>query len=232
MRLLDARWLRPLAVLALAAALPAAVATSVSVGAPTAQAAPPEAVQAITLDELLQGFAAMPGLEASFRQESRFALLAAPLVDTGTLHFAQGKLARRTLEPAPSVVIMDSGGIEYGDGNQSERIDLEGKPAVRQFVDAFTRIFAGDRPGLEALYQMQFQVLGEDGREWALILVPKVSPMNQIIERVEVHGSELTFSELRVYEKGGDESITTFSKVDTKRRYTEAELGKLFSTKL
>lgn len=194
--------------------------------------APPvaSAGQAVTVDELLTGFAQMPGLYAEFRQESHFGLLAEPLVDTGTIHFADGRLARRTLAPTPSVVVMDGKGIEFGDGSKSERIDLDGKPAVRQFVDAFTKIFAGDRPGLEALYRIEF-VAGE-GRSWTLTLVPKVSPMNEIIAKVIVSGTELSIATMRVVERNGDETITSFTNVDTKRKYSKAEMAKLFSVAL
>lgn len=189
-----------------------------------------QANEAVTIDELLAGFAKMPGLYAEFRQESHFGLLAEPLVDTGTIHFADGRLARRTVAPTPSVVVMDSSGIEFGDGQKSERIDLDGKPAVRQFVDAFTNIFAGNRAGLEAMYTMQF-VTGE-GRSWTLTLVPKVAPMKDIIAKVVVSGTELSISTMRVVEQNGDETITAFSKVDTKRKYSKDEKAKLFSTQL
>ena len=202
-----------------------------AVGLTTSLVAPPAAAaEAVSVDELLAGFAQMPGLYAEFRQESYFALLAEPLVDTGTLHFADGRLARRTLAPTPSVVVMDDLGIEYGDGHKTERIELEGKPAVRQFVDAFTRIFAGDRGGLEALYRIEF-VAGE-GRSWTLTLVPKVSPMDQIIAKVVVSGTELEIGKMRVVERGGDETITTFAKVDTARRYSAGEKAKVFSVGL
>jgi outer membrane lipoprotein-sorting protein len=201
-------------------------------GVATTVVAPPvaSAGQAVTVDELLAGFAKMPGLYAEFRQESHFGLLAEPLVDTGTIHFADGRLARRTLAPTPSVVVMDSKGIEFGDGSKSERIDLDGKPAVRQFVDAFTKIFAGDRPGLEALYRIEFAA-GE-GRSWTLTLVPKVSPMNEIIAKVIVSGTELSIATMRVLERSGDETITTFTNVDTKRTYSKADKAKLFSVAL
>lgn len=202
------------------------------IGMTTTVVAPPvaNAGQAVTVDELLAGFAKMPGLYAEFRQESHFGLLAEPLVDTGTIHFADGRLARRTLAPTPSVVVMDGKGIEFGDGSKSERIDLDGKPAVRQFVDAFTKIFAGDRPGLEALYRIEF-VAGE-GRSWTLTLVPKVSPMNEIIAKVIVSGNELSIATMRVVEKNGDETITSFTNVDTKRKYSKADIAKLFSVAL
>jgi outer membrane lipoprotein-sorting protein len=188
------------------------------------------AAQPVTIDELLAGFTKMPGLYAEFRQESHFGLLAEPLVDTGTIHFADGRLARRTLAPNPSVVVMDGSGIEYDDGTTHERIDLEGKPAVRQFVEAFTNIFAGNRKGLDAMYRIEFAA-GE-GRSWTLTLVPKVSPMDQIIAKVIVTGTELDIATMRVVERNGDETITSFSNVDTKRKYSKDEKAKLFSSRL
>jgi len=209
-------------------AIPVVSATAPTIAAAMAPPATPAA--AVTVDELLTGFASMPGLYAEFRQESYFGLLAEPLVDTGTIHFASGKLARRTLSPTPSVVVMDGKGIEYSDGNTVERIDLAGKPAIKQFVDAFTRIFAGDRAGLEALYKVEFEA-GE-GRRWTLRLVPKVAPMNTIIAKVEVVGAELEIATMRVVELSGDETVTHFSKVDTARKYSKADTQRLFTAKL
>ena len=191
---------------------------------------PVQAAEAVTVDELLAGFAKMPGLYAEFRQESRFGLLAEPLIDTGTIHFADGTLARRTLTPTPSVVVMDDAGIEFGDGKKHERIELDAKPVVRQFVDAFTNIFAGDRKGLEALYRVEF-VAGQ-GRAWTLTLVPKVSPMDEIIAKVVVTGAELDIATMRVVEHSGDETLTLFSKVDAQRKYSKIEMAKLFSVEL
>lgn len=216
---------RVFCVLALAG-LPVVAGTAASLAVPTSAVAG----QAVTVDELLAGFAKMPGLYAEFRQESHFGLLAEPLVDTGTIHYADGKLARRTLSPTPSVVVMDDQGIEYGDGKTVERIDLAGKPAVKQFVDAFTRIFAGDRNGLEALYRVE--LTAGEGRSWTLTLVPKVSPMDKIIAKVVVSGTELEIATMRVIETGGDETITTFAKVDTARKYTKADKQRLFSAGL
>ncbi len=218
------RPLRPLLALALALAVPLGALTSAPAPALAAEPEP------VTVDALLAGFATMPGLYAEFRQESFIGLLAEPLVDTGTIHFADGKLARRTLSPTPSVVVMDDKGIEYSDGRGVERIDLDGKPAIKQFVDAFTKIFAGDRAGLEALYKVEFTP-GE-GRSWTLTLVPKVAPMKDIIAKVIVRGAGLEIATMRVVETGGDETLTSFSKVDTARKYSTADKQKLFSAAL
>jgi hypothetical protein len=68
-----------------------------------------------------------------------------------------------------------------------------------------------------------------EGRSWTLTLVPKVSPMDEIIAKVVVEGRDLEIASMRVLERGGDETVTHFSKVDTKRKYSKAEKNKLFS---
>ena len=80
----------------------------------TVAAAP--AAAAMTLDQLLARFAGMSGLSARFREEKRMALLAAPLVNEGTLYFApKGRLARHITTPAPATVLIDEGSLRYAD---------------------------------------------------------------------------------------------------------------------
>src|SRR5262245_42648560 len=59
-------------------------------------------------DELLASLRALPGVFARYREEKRFALLAAPLVAEGTLHWAPpNRLARRQTSPVAAVVVVD-----------------------------------------------------------------------------------------------------------------------------
>lgn len=190
---------------------------------PTTQAAP------LTLAQLLDGFAAMPGLSAEFREEKYMALLAEPLVNEGTLHFAKGKLARHVTKPVASSVLIADGLLEFGDASGKETIDLEQNPVVRLFVDSFVHIFAGDRTALEQLYAIQFTP-GEGGA-WVMVLRPRMSPIDKVIDRVILDGKQLAVAKMRIIEVGGDETITTFTKVDTAKKYGERELAELFRVK-
>jgi hypothetical protein len=53
--------------------------------------------------------------------------------------------------------------------------------------------------------------------------------MTQIIDRIEITGHDVTLETMRVIEIGGDETVTTFSEVDTKRHFTPQELKSLFT---
>ena len=201
-----------------------------------AQAQAPVAVTSVSspaLQELLARFAAMSGLSAKFREEKRMALLAAPLVNEGVLYFApRGRLARHITAPAPATVLIDEGSLRYADAGGSETMSLDQNPALRLFVESFVKIFAGDRAALERMYTLSLTQLpaSADGvARWSLGLRPRVAPMTQIIERIEITGHDVTLETMRVIEVGGDETVTTFTEVDTKRRFTPQELTTLFT---
>lgn len=201
-----------------------------------AQAADPSPVVAapivasITLEQLLGQFAGMSGLQATFREEKRMALLAAPLVNEGTIYFVpngkKSRLARHTAKPAPSVVVIDGSALKLADDAGREEISLDKSPAVRLFVDSFVRIFAGDREALAAMYAMELKA---DGQRWTLRLKPKLAPLDKLIERVEIAGEGVVIATMRVVEIGGDEAVTTFSAVDARRKFTAEEQATLFS---
>lgn len=209
--------------------------TALMAGTAQAQApvaAVPVAPAAPSLEQLLARFAGMSGLSAKFREEKRMALLAAPLVNEGTLYFApKGKLARHITAPAPATVLIDEGSLRFADAGGSETLSLNNNPVLRLFVDSFVKIFAGDRVALERMYTMELVGLpaGADGvARWSLRLKPRVAPMTQIIDRLELVGHDVALETMRVVEVGGDETITIFSDVDTQRRFSAEELAALF----
>ncbi|HEY8376053.1 MAG TPA: outer membrane lipoprotein carrier protein LolA [Nannocystis sp.] len=197
-------------------------------GGAAAASAAPEA--SITLGELLGRFAGMTGLQASFREEKRMALLAAPLVNEGVIYFAPNgkrpRLARHTTRPSPSVVVIDGDALRLADVGGREEIALDRNPAVRLFVDSFVKIFAGDREALAAMYTLDLKA---EGQRWTLRLKPKVAPLDRLIEKVEITGEGVVIATMRVVEVGGDESVTTFSAVDPQRTFTAEEQAALFS---
>ncbi len=193
-------------------------------GGPARALAPPAKLW--TIETLLAGFAAMPGLQAEFREEKFMALLAEPLVNEGTLHFSHGKLARHVTKPVTSSVLIADGLLEFGDGSGKQTIDLAANPVVRLFVDSFVHIFAGDRAALEQLYTLQFSPAA-DGT-WLLVLRPRMSPIDKVIDRVILEGDQLEVSKMRIIEIGGDETLTVFSKVDTAKTYSALELADVF----
>ncbi len=78
---------------------------------------PGEDPGALSVDSLLSRFAAVPGLEARFREEKRIAILAAPIVSEGTIHFVPpARLVRKTVTPQSSTLLINGETLLIGDG--------------------------------------------------------------------------------------------------------------------
>jgi hypothetical protein len=205
----------------LARALVVAVVVAAKAGAPAAKHAAP------SLDELLGAWKKAPGLYARFREEKHLAMLDAPLVTEGTIHFAPpGRLARRAESPIASVLLIEGDKLRFGDAEGGQSVDLATNPVARLFVDSFVKLLEGDRPGLERLFRVTLAARAGGG--WRMTLAPRVAPMDKVIKDLVLDGEGLVLRTLDVRETSGDWTHTVFSDVDVARRYTPAEMGRLF----
>ena len=177
---------------------------------------------------LMARFAQLPGLEAQFREEKRIALLAVPLVNEGTIHYAApGHLRRTTERPERSTVLLDRQRLVLTRDSHREEIEVGSNPAVRFFVDTFVLLLAGDRIALGSMYHMRFHSLAADGA-WQLTLRPRDPRMAGLVREIVVHGDGVVLRELIMLEASGDQSRTVFTDVNPARTYTAAERAQLF----
>jgi outer membrane lipoprotein-sorting protein len=180
-----------------------------------------------TLDGLLTRFRGIVGLSARYREEKRIALLAQPLVSEGTVHYAPpGRIARHTLTPTTSSVVLDGTTLRFGDGTSERSIDVASSPVVGAFVDSFRAVLAGDRAALERSFKLDFRAPG--GQKWELGLVPREASLAGILREIRFAGDGLVLSQMRIREASGDEGVTTFSDVDAAHVYSPAEAARVF----
>lgn len=202
------------------------------IGVETVHAAPAAtAPQArITKNELVGLLRAVPGVKARYKEERRIALLAAPLVSEGTIHFAPpSKLARHQSSPARASVVVDGKRLRFGDDVGKDDIDLTSNPVVAVFVDSFLQVLAGDADALAVHYNIEFTGgTATDARAWTMTLRPKAAPMTKIVERITLRGKDATVRELEVHEVGGDSTLTTFLDVDIAHKYGDKEIAEVF----
>jgi hypothetical protein len=96
-------------------------------------------------------------------------------------------------------------------------------------VEGFLDVLAGDRAGLERMFIVDFRgSRGAPASGWELSLVPRDAALLSILREVDFAGRDLRVRQMRIREASGDESVTTFSDVDTARRYTPAEASRVF----
>jgi len=182
------------------------------------------------LATLLARFAKSPGIFARFREEKHIAMLQAPLVNEGTIHFAPpGRLARHTTRPIASSLLIADNHVQFSDGTTGDSVDLGTNPVARAFVESFVMLLAGDRAGLERYFSLRFSPGGGGhGNGWRLSLTPRTSPMNKVIKEMSLAGEGLVVRNLEVRESNGDWTRTTFTEVDVDHRYSPAEQAQVF----
>jgi hypothetical protein len=182
------------------------------------------------LASILAAFAAVPGLTARFREEKQIALLEAPLVSEGVLHFAPpDRLARRQESPEPSLIVLAGSTMWLQTETESQRIDLVSQPLVGAVVASFRALLAGDRAELDRIYAMDI-ARSDDG--WRVGLTPRDEILRRAIERVEIRGRGITVESLRVAETSGDTTTLRFEDVDPARRFSPEEAAELFRVPL
>lgn len=180
-----------------------------------------------SLDALLERFAAVPGFEARFVEEKRIALLAVPVRSEGRIWFAPpGRLMRRVERPDPSVALIADGSLRMRQGDRTEEIRLDDNPIVRGFIDSFRAVLAGDREALARFYHARYTP--GDGGSWTLVLRPRAEALARFVREMRFTGTGAVIGEMRMMEVNGDETRTTFSEVDTQRRFSAAETRRIF----
>jgi hypothetical protein len=192
------------------------------VSSPRAPAAAPP-----RLDDLLSQWKRAPGLSARFREEKHLAILDAPLVTEGTICFAPpARLARRAVRPFASILLVDGDRLQFWQAEGAQSIDLAKNPVARLFVDAFVKLLAGDRAGIERIFELE--LAARPGGGWELTLKPRRAPMDQVIARLVLRGEGLVLREMDLRETSGDWTHTAFTDVDVGHRFTPAELDRIF----
>lgn len=181
-----------------------------------------------SLDALFSRMSSIEGLQCHFREEKRIALLSTPIVTEGDIHYVRpGRLARRVSTPSPQVILIEGASLRMWDGTREERLDLTSQPVVRSFVDSIVALLAGDRAALERSYRL---AIAAEGEGYVLTLTPRAAPLTEFLTSIRFtlsRGYDLVRMDMT--ETSGDVSTTVFSSVDDRRRYSAAELGRLFS---
>jgi len=155
----------------------------------------------------------------------RLALLSEPIEARGTLYFVPpGRLARVTESPETRLVI-DGDRFSFDDGSADRALDLSSNPVAREVVANFIVLFNGDLTALRERYEPTFET-GDEG--WSLALVPRRSPLRDVIERVTLEGSGRALTRMELVETGGDSTTTYFEDVDTDRVFDAALRERIF----
>lgn len=191
--------------------------------------------------ELFKRLATLTGLEATFVETKKLALLRAPLVSTGLMYYMRpGYLLREIESPGSSRVLITPSTLELQDAQTRRSIDLRARPDVKLFVESFTKVLAGDQAALAKGFDIEFKprVLPKKNSppantkdEWKLLLVPKAPPLSHLVKQLELTGRGYAVERIRVVETKGDTSEIVLTVKSIRRVYSPAEKERLFGLK-
>jgi len=184
-----------------------------------------------SLEELMTLFASSGGVRADFVETRELAILAVPIETRGKLYFAPpDRLARHTLEPSPSSVVVQGDRVALRDETGEQVLSLGSSEVARTLVGNTAAMLRGDLDALRARYEIDFQVTGEATSDaWLLGLVPRSRVAKAIVERIEVRGSGRALSSMVTLESSGDRATTRFTAVETGVDFSPEELAHVFS---
>jgi outer membrane lipoprotein-sorting protein len=167
---------------------------------------------AAPLDALLAKLSRVEGLSAQFREEKRMSLVAVPLISEGTLYYQKPRsLARHTLKPSKSSVLLQGDVVRFGDGKHSESVALDSQPAVRMLVDTFVSVLAGDKAALLRLATVSLEEPAKDS--WRIRVVPRDPKLLRIVKAMSFEGKGAELASMELVDGHGDVTRTTFKQV-------------------
>lgn len=184
--------IRILALSALLAALPAAVAGTSAEW---------------TVPRLMAALRDSGPRETGFVEEKRVGLLEQTLVVKGRLRYlSPGELERIVVEPEPERYSVRGDLLTIESGKRPpRRLRLSEQPVLEAFIGSLRDTLAGDRQALERHYRLD--LLG--GREaWQLTLTPLAGPLRQYLQEVRIRGNGGEIQAFELLESNGDSSLT------------------------
>lgn len=163
------------------------------------------AAAADDIDSLMQLLAQHRHGEASFVEQHFMKLLKRPVESLGELRFdAPDRLEKRTLEPQPEDLVLEGDELRMTRHGRTRTASLADYPQIRPLIEGMRATLAGDRAGLERLFEVQF--FGDLAR-WTLLLVPRAPDSR--VARVQIEGARDALLLVEVRERDGDRSLLT-----------------------
>jgi hypothetical protein len=182
---------------------------------------------------LFARFAKMKGLQISFTEKKYLALLAVPLKSEGTLYFLPpGHLTRLVSSPSESRLTITPDSLKLTNRDGVESMDLRQNPDLQAFVTSLVRVFAGDKKQLQLAYKMTYSLDEKDSTKWSLLLQPLKKPLTEMMQSLRLDGSGSAVTSIEIREPNGDRTVTTVSKANPAREFTDQEKFELFSIPL
>jgi hypothetical protein len=115
--------------------------------------------------------------------------------------------------------------LRIKDSQGTQQFRLAERPVLKLIIDSFLRVLSGDRDALTRSYHIQFT--GNADGLWNMTLKPKHKELSRLLRTVRLKGKRVAIQELIIVETNDDRTITTFSEINSARRFNAVERKQL-----
>jgi hypothetical protein len=166
-------------------------------------------------------------LRCAFRDEKHIALLARPLVTTGTITFDRDRgIVRSTSAPHAEKAVLTRTALRIQKGDRVEDIPLDRSKDLQAFALIFPTLLRGERQDIERSFDIA--LYGRADGWWALAFTPRSDSLRALVRRVVVFGRAGELAALQIVEASGDTTDTRLSEVHKNGDVPDAEIAAAF----
>ena len=152
-----------------------------------------------------------PG-RATFHEKKHLALLDRPVESTGELTFTPpDRMEKRTLTPRPERVTIDRERLTLERGGKRHSLGLRENPSIAVLVESIRATLAGDLESVTRAYSI---ALDGSAARWRLTLRPLDPSLSNIVEHVEITGSQGVVRTVEIFQADGDRSLITLTPLE------------------
>ncbi len=181
----------------------------------------------IELEALTKRLGSVSGIKVPFRESRRLAILSEPIESEGVFFFAPpGDLARVTLRPARSRVVVRGDRVVFEDATGRTTFDISTHKMARGLIDNFGILLRGDLAELRRRYVLDFRAT--EG-SWTIEMQPRAREMRMLVERIEVEGQGDHLVRMTTFESNGDQIDLFFGEAIPLSDLEPSEQREIFS---
>ena len=159
--------------------------------------------------EILSALAQVSRSDATFEETRTIAVLTAPVVRRGTLHYVRpAELTVVVESPVRERVRISGNAVTIEGRNGTREFRLADIPAVAAWVESVRATLAGDAAALGRYFTVR--ATGDLSR-WTLELTPLTAELSTAVSRVVIDGTNAKVARIDVAEPSGDRSVMVIS---------------------
>jgi outer membrane lipoprotein-sorting protein len=163
-----------------------------------------------TVGQLMSALANHKHGAATFTERKYMSILDQPVESSGELLFVPpARLEKRTLRPQAETLVLDGDVLTIEHRLRKQVLQLKDYPEIAGMVESIRATLAGDRKGLERVYQL---TLEGNLERWTLVLTPLDARVGSVVARIRMEGTRDEVRAVEILQADGDRSVMTVQK--------------------